>query len=95
MPNQSAWTFAQRFNLIEGFFWIALAAWFVTRLFVEAAHRRDNLLLAVGLLLFGLSDFVEIHTGAWWRPWWLLVWKGLCLVALVVLLWRRYTRRNT
>ncbi len=37
-------------------------------------------------VVFGCSDMVEAHTGAWWRPWWLLVWKGLCTLALVALL---------
>jgi hypothetical protein len=50
---------------------------------------------AAVLLAFGGSDVVETRTGAWWHPWWLLVWKGLCVVALVVLVgwWWRTSRR--
>ena len=33
---------------------------------------------------FGISDFVEIHTGAWYRPWWLLAWKATCVAGFPV-----------
>lgn len=52
--------------------------------------RRRLLSAAVTFVAFGWSDVVEAHTGAWWRPWWLLVWKGLCLLALLVLAVRHY-----
>ncbi|MBS0204696.1 MAG: hypothetical protein JSS49_17465 [Planctomycetes bacterium] len=40
--------------------------------------------ISAGLLVwFGLSDGVELYTKAWWNPWWLLVWKGLCITGLV------------
>ena len=49
----------------------------------EPPHRGRGLLSALTLVLFGLSDVVELQTGAWWRPWWLAVWKGLCIAILV------------
>ena len=57
--------------------------------------RRRLLSAAVTFVAFGWSDVVEAHTGAWWRPWWLLVWKGLCVLALLILTVRHYrhTRR--
>ena len=39
--------------------------------------------LGVSLIAFGVSDIVEVQTGAWWRPWWLFAWKATCLVLLV------------
>ncbi len=42
---------------------------------------------AIGLVLFGGSDIVEVQTGAWWRPWWLLVWKAGCIGLLLWTLW--------
>jgi hypothetical protein len=44
-------------------------------------------MLAAGLLLFefGLSDFVEMQTGAWYRPWWLCLWKTATVIALLAL----------
>jgi hypothetical protein len=46
--------------------------------------------LIVGTLfvLFGSSDVVEAQTGAWWRPLWLLAWKGVCLGSLGWCYWR-------
>jgi hypothetical protein len=45
--------------------------------------------VACVLVAFGFSDVVEIQTGAWWRPWWLLVWKGACLLAMLGMWWYR------
>ena len=52
--------------------------------------------LAAALLMFGVSDVVEAQTGAWYRPWPLLVLKSLCVLSIAIsgwLLWR--TRRMT
>ncbi len=71
------------FNACEGLFWIGIAVGFA----VVLLRRRVNpdLMLAGCLLFvaFGISDFVEIRTGAWFRPWWLLVWKSWCVVGLI------------
>jgi hypothetical protein len=55
---------------------------------VKAARREETkrgacAVLAVTFFVFGGSDVVEAHTGAWWQPWWLAVWKGACVLALV------------
>jgi hypothetical protein len=56
--------------------------------------RRGYYFVAAGVLVvFGASDWFEAETGnEWWDPWWLLLWKGVCVAALLVLLvlgWRR------
>ena len=45
--------------------------------------RRASWVAAVLLIAFGISDLIEIQTGAWWRPPELLIFKGLCLVGLI------------
>jgi hypothetical protein len=45
--------------------------------------RGRGYFVAATFVLFGLSDVVELQTGAWWRPWWLLVWKAACIIVLV------------
>jgi hypothetical protein len=54
----------------------------------EGVRRRDQLILAVSLLFFGVSDLIEVHTGAWWRPWWLFMLKALCLLGIIRSLWK-------
>jgi hypothetical protein len=83
-------------NQIEAGFWILLGAAFAgAALRLRAAARRRCLIAAPVLVLFGCSDLVEAQTGAWWQPWWLLVWKVVCVLALAALLvhyWRARQR---
>ncbi|HTD65354.1 MAG TPA: hypothetical protein VK846_02340, partial [Candidatus Limnocylindria bacterium] len=55
------------------------------------ALRPTLLVLALTLAVFGGSDLVEARTGAWWKPWWLFVWKALCVIGLAGA-FRRYYR---
>lgn len=71
-------------NYWEAGFWGAIALGFA----VAAIRRRGNLrrlllIAALTLAAFGGSDLVEVRTGAWWRPWWLLAWKALCVAAML------------
>jgi len=82
-------------NLIEGILWILIAACFLLSV-VRPGHRGAKLIAAASFLVFGLSDFVEARTGAWWRPWWLLAWKAACVaVILVQFVWYFRMRRRT
>ena len=84
-----------RWNHWEAAFWTAIAVGCVARsLQFQGAVRRDLCIAAAAFLAFGLSDWVEAQTGAWWHPWWLLLWKGACLLILAALLWRRRQRRQ-
>ena len=72
------------FNLVEGFTWLTLA------LFVLAAARLIGKKYAapawftvIVLLLFSTSDFIEVTTGAYWQPWWLLGLNVFCVFGLV------------
>jgi hypothetical protein len=80
------------FNLIEAFLWAGVAVGvliFSKRL--PDKRRRIAHFAAATFFLFGISDLVEIHTGAWWRPVWLFLWKGVCIGSLVVC-WMRYRK---
>lgn len=87
-------TAAQWFNLGEAILWFCVGVGFGFRTFANAGasenkSRRRLLFMTAALvfLAFGASDLVEIQTGAWWHPWWLLVWKGSCITGLIAL-WR-------
>ncbi len=72
-------------NLIEAGFWIIFGV-VVTLVLWRQARRLTPFSLISGMvvILFGLSDLVESRTGAWWRPWWLLLWKAICLTGMAV-----------
>ena len=79
-------------NYIESGLWLSISlvfAFFTSRV---TTARNDAIAAAIGFAFFGASDIVEAHTGAWWNPWWLLVWKGLCLLLFLILL-IRYVKR--
>ncbi len=72
-----------RYNLFE----IGLWGWGGLGFVIYAFIRRGcwaRLSFSTGLLLiaFAFSDSVELITGAWWSPWWLLCWKSLNIAAL-------------
>jgi hypothetical protein len=80
------WNFDQWFNFIEGLWWIGLGTGMAYFSVKNNKLRKMLYASTVLLVLFGISDFVEIHTGAWWRPWWLLAWKAGCIVAGIICL---------
>ncbi|WP_435010369.1 hypothetical protein P12x_001632 [Tundrisphaera lichenicola] len=79
----------EAFNLAEAGLWAAFAAATVT-----LGHRVRGMtpwlrgLFFVAFLAFGLSDLIEIGSGAWWRPPGLLILKGVCLTSLVLGVWQ-------
>jgi hypothetical protein len=56
--------------------------------------RRHSLIAAATFISFGASDLVEVQSGAWWRPWWLLIWKASCLAVFGWLLVAQARRRR-
>ena len=71
------------FNACEAAFWWMLAIVVLLRYRqAESPLRRTARFAVVWLVLFGISDVIEMSTGAWWRPWPLLVFKGICLTGL-------------
>ena len=81
-------------NRIEAGLWFVIALAMAIAAFRRRHVRRDCAIGAFAFALFAISDLVETHTGAWWRPWWLLAWKAACLVAFLYLLKRHLTRRT-
>ncbi|MEO2016686.1 MAG: hypothetical protein ABGZ53_20205 [Fuerstiella sp.] len=71
------------FNAFETLLWTCIAV----VLFLNATRQKEargrSTLAALTFLIFAGSEIIEMQTGAWWRPWWLLVWKAVCIVTLV------------
>ena len=83
------------YNYVEVALWPTLGAGVAI---VGARHRgaarRDCFLAAGVLAVFGASDWFEANTGnEWWHPWWLLAWKAVCVLALLVLIVKAWQRR--
>ena len=76
-------------NYLEGVFWIVVGLVLIVA--GQRANRKYRILSIVAssvFVVFGVSDFVEAQTGAWWRPLWLLVWKAFCLIILAWCYWQ-------
>ena len=78
---------AEIFNYVEVGLWPALGAVvLVLALRRGGTARLPGLAAAMTLFAFGASDWFENKTGGeWWHPWWLLLWKAICVLVLLTL----------
>ncbi len=77
------------FNLVEGIVWLVIAAIVFWRSRREGTKmRRLGGFTSIGFILFGISDFIEMRTGAWWDPSWLLILKASCILGFAVAGWK-------
>lgn len=80
------------FNAFEAAWWLIVAV----LIGVESQRSRRPRNLTIGLctalVVFAVSDAIEYHTGAWWRPWWLAVLKITCGTAIGLLALRIYRK---
>lgn len=68
-------------NLVEAGVWMLVAlALAIKAVRVTTTLRRMLMILSGTFVVFGVSDIIESSTGAWWRPIWLPLIKGACLV---------------
>jgi hypothetical protein len=79
------------FNYSEAGVWIVFSVIFGVSALATRRFKRLFLVFCITFLLFGVSDIIEVQTGAWWRPFWLLLLKASCVISLVVC-WIRYFR---
>lgn len=78
------------FNQFEAALWFAISAVLLYR-WVKSKPRAFHWSLVVAFAVFGVSDVIESHTGAWWTPWWLFVMKAACVVVFLKA-WLAYRR---
>lgn len=73
-------------NAVEVFLWGWIGIAFLIYS-VVVCGRVWSIATATGVLFtaFSITDAVEIETGAWWSPIWLLLAKTLIIVCLVVM----------
>lgn len=76
--------FAELFNLGEAGLWFAISTVIAWKLRNSPHTAKFNWLLPPTFIVFGISDFIESRTGAFWDLWWLLVMKSVCVVVVVI-----------
>ena len=76
--------FAAKFNLCEGSLWLVIAAIITWRLLSRTRAAKMYWVLPPTFVVFGVSDFIESRTGAFWDPWWLLVIKTACVLVFAL-----------
>ena len=87
------------FNYCEAVFWVFVSL--VVLIAAVKASRQVKRIAYVAvptLFLFGVSDIIEVYTGAWWRPFRLLIWKSLCIAILLICVffyWRQKVQAGT
>lgn len=79
-------------NAVEAAVWIiiGLCLFFRSKKAAATGQGKDYLVLGALFVAFGLSDVVEAHSGAWWKPWWLLAWKIFNAIGLLYCAGKRY-----
>ncbi len=90
MTGQAALSIHAAFNYAEALLWFIIALVLAVRLRMKTPWRW---LLPLAFAVFGVSDLIEVQTGAWWEPWWLLVMKAAC-VLVFLLAWRAHRRQG-
>jgi len=71
-------------NILEGILWLSIAGAILIRNHGKKGLRRGLAnRAAVAFFWFGISDFIEVSTGAWYKPLGLLVLKAACVGALL------------
>ncbi len=72
------------FNQCEAALWFLVAAAFAATAARQWIRGQSvptfHGISIAAFALFGVSDVIESHTGAWWTPWWLLVLKTACVI---------------
>jgi hypothetical protein len=72
------------YNHIEFYIWLVVGIVCFLLYWKKAKFCSSILLLT--FMAFGISDLVEMRTGAWYRPWWLLIWKATCIMAILFII---------
>lgn len=79
---------ADQFNSLEGLFWFGLGILAAVAIaYVPLRYKPLALFSTVTLLAFGVSDFMQVLYGSFFKPGleWLLVWKISNMIALIAI----------
>ena len=75
------------FNYIESILWFTISICLLVKSFQLgklSVYFPICVIASLAFVAFGVSDIIEAQTGAWWKPFGLLVLKAGCVVTFVV-----------
>ena len=84
------------FNYIEAILWFTIGCMlFINARFIERYlhYRKIMYMASIFFILFGISDIIEVQTGAWWKPTGLLVLNVVCIAGFVYC-WFKYLQNK-
>ena len=84
----------QAFNFFEGLLWTTIGFAFACRAIRKTKYRKLQTGASVSFGLFGVSDFIEMRTGAWYTPWTLFAFKAACVLLFLIHLRIYMTQKN-
>lgn len=85
----------QILNLAEAMLWISIACLFLIRLRHSQQNRDLSITCIIAFALFGVSDFIEVSTRAWYQPASLLILKAGCIATFVTVFTIYHRRQKT
>lgn len=75
--------------------WILIALVILYKTYSTRLKERKNALIAsFSFIIFGISDFIEMQTGAWYKPTSLLITKAACVITFAFCL-RSYLKTKS
>lgn len=85
---------AATFNFYEAILWFIIAIYLTASAFLnkpKKPYQKNLIIVALLFFAFGVSDLIEIQTGAWWKPLGLLILKGGCILGFIFCFFRYNT----
>jgi hypothetical protein len=74
----------QLFNFFEALLWAVVGLVFAWRACKKTKYRGLQIGASVSFLLFGITDLIEMRTGAWYTPWTLFAFKAACVLSFLI-----------
>ena len=81
------------FNYLEAGVWFLFSLIFIIKSRQDRFNKKIFTALGVTLFLFGISDIIEVQTGAWWKPVGLFLLKAGCVVSMIIFFTKYYIRK--
>ncbi len=85
------------FNYIEACLWFTITVVLLVAVLTNAKvapYKIITYYAAACFFMFGVSDLIEVQTGAWWKPVSLLLLNSACIIGFCYLFYRYIKIKN-